>query len=134
MLSSAPKVLIIDDSTTACLYMAHALEKAGFQVITAADGREGMMKLLRDQPHCLILDVLLPGTNGFAFCRQLRSQDALRGLPIIMVSTKTTPADQAWGLRQGANRYLPKPFSEQTLVSLVEEVLPGGSFASPRGF
>ncbi|QBD81662.1 response regulator [Ktedonosporobacter rubrisoli] len=121
----APKVLIIDDSTTACLYMAQALEKVGYQVITATDGREGMAKIFQEQPHCLILDVLLPGMNGFALCRQLRAQDSLRNLPIIMVSTKNTHADQAWGLRQGANRYLPKPFTEEVLVHTVEEVLPG---------
>lgn len=128
---NAPKVLIIDDSTTACHYMAQALQKVGYQVLTATDGQEGMMMLFQEHPHCLILDVLLPGMSGFALCRQLRSQDALRGLPIIMVSTKNTHADQAWGLRQGANRYLPKPFTEETLIHAVEEVLPGYPHARP---
>lgn len=128
---NAPKVLIIDDSTTACHYMAQALQKVGYQVLTATDGQEGMMMLFQEHPHCLILDVLLPGMSGFALCRQLRSQDALRGLPIIMVSTKNTHADQAWGLRQGANRYLPKPFTEETLIHAVEEVLPGYMQARP---
>ncbi|HLI87710.1 MAG TPA: response regulator [Ktedonobacteraceae bacterium] len=120
----APKILIIDDSTTSCFYMAQALQKAGYNVITASDGREGMMKLLQEHPQCLILDVILPGISGFALCRQLRTQDALRSLPIIMVSSKNTAIDQSWGLRQGANRYLSKPFTEETLVQAVEEVLP----------
>jgi DNA-binding response OmpR family regulator len=119
----APKVLVIDDSATVCLFMASALEKAGYQVIIATDGRNGLMKALQERPDCLVLDVVLPGVSGFDVCRQLRARDPLRRLPIIMVSVKDTPLDQNWGLGQGADRYLPKPFSEETLVQLVEEVL-----------
>ena len=119
----APKVLVIDDSATVCLFMASALEKAGYQVIIATDGREGLMKALQERPDCLVLDVVLPGVSGFDVCRQLRARDPLRRLPIIMVSVKDTPLDQNWGLGQGADRYLPKPFSEETLVQLVKEVL-----------
>jgi len=118
-----PKVLVIDDSATVCLFMASALEKAGYQVIIATDGREGLTKALQERPDCLVLDVVLPGVSGFDVCRQLRARDPLRRLPIIMVSVKDTPLDQNWGLGQGADRYLPKPFSEETLVQLVEEVL-----------
>ena len=119
----APKVLVIDDSATVCLFMASALEKAGYQVIIATDGRDGLMKALQERPDCLVLDVVLPGVSGFDVCRQLRARDPLRRLPIIMVSVKDTPLDQNWGLGQGADRYLPKPFSEETLVQLVKEVL-----------
>ena len=119
----APKVLVIDDSATVCLFMASALEKAGYQVIIATDGRDGLMKALQERPDCLVLDVVLPGVSGFDVCRQLRARDPLRRLPIIMVSVKDTPLDQSWGLGQGADRYLPKPFSEETLVQLVKEVL-----------
>ena len=118
-----PKVLVIDDSATVCLFMASALEKAGYQVIIATDGRDGLMKALQERPDCLVLDVVLPGVSGFDVCRQLRARDPLRRLPIIMVSVKDTPLDQNWGLGQGADRYLPKPFSEETLVQLVKEVL-----------
>jgi DNA-binding response OmpR family regulator len=118
-----PKVLVIDDSATVCLFMASALEKAGYQVIIATDGRDGLMKALQERPDCLVLDVVLPGVSGFDVCRQLRARDPLRRVPIIMVSVKDTPLDQNWGLGQGADRYLPKPFSEETLVQLVKEVL-----------
>jgi len=103
--------------------MAHALRKAGCYVITASDGNEGMTKALSERPHCVILDVVLPGVSGFGICRQLRALDPERNLSIIMVSTKNTSLDQNWGLRQGADRYLPKPFSEETLVQTVGEVL-----------
>ena len=92
-------------------------------MITAADGHEGMAKAVQERPHCLILDVVLPGVSGFGVCRQLRAMDPQRNLSIIMVSSKNTQMDQTWGLRQGADRYLPKPFTEETLLQTVEEVL-----------
>jgi len=121
---NAPKILIIDDSSTSRFYMASALQKAGYQVLASADGAEGFTLVLHEPPDCLIVDIVLPGMGGFEICRRLRSRAALRALPIIMVSTKNTPVDQAWGLRQGANRYLPKPFTEDMLVNTVNELLP----------
>ena len=119
----APKVLVIDDSVTVCLFMASALEKAGYQVITASNGNDGLKKALQERPHCVIIDVVLPGISGFGLCRQLRALDPQRNLSIVMVSTKNTNLDHSWGLRQGADRYLPKPFSDETLVQVVDEVL-----------
>ncbi len=120
---NAPKVLVVDDSATASLFISQALRKAGYHVITATDGNEGMAKAVEERPHCLILDVVLPGVSGFGVCRQLRAMDPQRNLSIIMVSSKNTQMDQTWGLRQGADRYLPKPFTEETLLQIVEEVL-----------
>ena len=120
---NSAKVLVIDDSTTLCLIMARALEKAGYLVIIASNGNEGLTKDLQERPHCVIIDVVLPGISGFGLCRQLRALDPQRNLSIIMVSTKNTSLDHSWGLRQGADRYLPKPFSDEALVQTVEEVL-----------
>jgi CheY-like chemotaxis protein len=120
---NSAKVLVIDNSTTLCLIMSRALEKAGYQVITASNGNEGLAKALQVRPHCVIIDVVLPGISGFGLCRQLRALDPQRNLSIIMVSTKNTSLDHSWGLRQGADRYLPKPFSDEALVQSVEEVL-----------
>src|SRR4051812_15287978 len=103
--------------------MTQSLRRAGYDVTTAASGNEGLAKAVRERPHCLILDVVLPGVSGFGVCRQLRSIDPQRSLSIIMVSNKNTQLDQSWGLRQGADRYLPKPFTEETLVRTVAEVL-----------
>jgi CheY-like chemotaxis protein len=121
---NATTVLIIDDSLSACLFMASALEKTGFQVITAPNGQEGLTKVFRERPNCLILDVILPGINGFELCRRLRAMDPQHHIPIILISSKNTPLDQRWGLRQGADRYLSKPFTEEALVQSVVDVLP----------
>src|SRR5579872_5841224 len=107
------KVLIVDDSASSSQFMSQALRRAGYQVITAADGNEGLQKTFQERPHCLVLDVVLPGVSGYGICRQLRAVDPQHTLPIIMVSSKTTRMDQTWGLRQGADRYLPKPFTEE---------------------
>jgi DNA-binding response OmpR family regulator len=120
---NAAKVLVIDDSATICLIMARALRKAGYQVITASNGKEGLTKALQERPHCVVLDVVLPGISGYGLCRQLRTLDPKHNLSIIMVSTKNTRLDQSWGLRQGADRYLAKPFSEEMLVQTVKEVI-----------
>jgi chemotaxis family two-component system response regulator PixH len=120
---NAAKVLVIDDSATICLIMARALRKAGYQVITASNGKDGLTKALQERPHCVVLDVVLPGISGYGLCRQLRALDPKHNLSIIMVSTKNTRLDQSWGLRQGADRYLPKPFSEEMLVQTVKEVI-----------
>jgi DNA-binding response OmpR family regulator len=120
---NSAKVLIIDDSATFCLIMASALERAGYQVLTAFNGNEGLAKALQERPHCVIIDVVLPGISGFGLCRQLRALDPQKNLSIIMVSTKNTSLDLSWGLRQGTDRYLPKPFSDEALVRTVEEVL-----------
>ena len=122
-MTNAPKVLVIDDSATSSLFISMALRKAGYFVITAADGKEGLSKAFQERPHCLILDVVLPGMSGFGVCRHLRAMDPQRNLSIIMVSSKNTPLDQTWGLRQGADRYLAKPFTEDALLRIVEEVL-----------
>jgi DNA-binding response OmpR family regulator len=122
-MSITPKVLIVEDSTTTSLFMSQALRKAGYQVITAADGNEGLAKAVKERPHCLVLDVVLPGVSGFGICRQLRAMDPNHNLSIIMISSKNSHMDQSWGLRQGADRYLPKPFTEEVLLQTVEEVL-----------
>lgn len=120
---AAPKILIIDDSATVRMFMVRALQKTGCQISLAANGTEGLQKAVLERPHCIILDVVLPGLNGYSLCRQLRSMDPEHDLAIIMISSKSTLVDQNWGLRQGADRYLPKPFTEEELVTTVKEVL-----------
>jgi len=117
-----PTVLIIDDSATSCHIMEGILQKEGCRVKVARDGREGAQMVLREVPHCVVLDVVLPGMSGYEVCRYLRSQVAvLHDLPIIMVSTKNTPIDKTWALRQGATHYLAKPFDEREFIKLVKE-------------
>ncbi|MBO0782580.1 MAG: response regulator, partial [Ktedonobacteraceae bacterium] len=131
----AQKILIIDDSATSCALMERALHGEGYQILIATDGREGLAMAIQEQPHCIILDVVLPGMNGFEVCRTLRTRPKYRDLPIIMVSTKNTPLDKSWALRQGATHYLAKPFKPNDILELVKGALlryaPPAQFEEP---
>lgn len=119
-----PRVLAIDNSTSTCLFISAALQRIGCEVDVALSGQEGLAKIATFQPHCLILDVFLPDVNGYALCRHIRQNIPAQRLPLIMVSAKNTDLDIKYGLRQGANRYLPKPFTAETLIQNVWEIIP----------
>jgi twitching motility two-component system response regulator PilH len=103
--------------------MRQALQSAGYQVLVANDGQEGLQLMKQESPQCLVLDIVLPGMSGFELCRYIRAQDAWRTLPIIMVSTKNSSSDRFWAMRQGASQYLCKPFKKEELIKTVMDVL-----------
>src|SRR5437899_444148 len=85
--SQGTTIFIIYDSSTFCLIMARILQRFGCQVVTASNGKEGMEKALQEHPHCILLDVVLPGMSGLSLCRQLRGLDPQHTVAIILVST-----------------------------------------------
>jgi twitching motility two-component system response regulator PilH len=119
---TAPKILIIDDSATLCVLMKNILSEHGYRVVIATDGAEGVMLLHREQPDCVVVDVVLPGMSGYEISRHIRASKG-EPPPVIMISTKSSPVDRSWGLRQGASRYLVKPFAEADFLKTVREVL-----------
>jgi len=118
-----PRVLVVDDSASTCLLIASVLQQRGYHVDIAFNGQDGLTKAMTFRPHCLILDVLLPDISGYTVCRYIR-QRLQQNLYIILISTKDLPLDQYYGLRQGADRYLAKPFSKETFLQAVWEGLP----------
>lgn len=116
-------VLIIDDSPTEVHVMKTALEKHGFETASAADGEEGLEKARVCRPDLILMDVVMPGLNGFQATRQLSRDPATATIPVVMVTTKDQETDRIWGLRQGAVDYLVKPVSETELVGKTREVL-----------
>jgi len=121
---SHPRVLVVDDSPTTCLFIAATLEQAGYDVEVALKGHEGLAKVKMFQPYCLILDVMLPDISGYAVCRHVQQSMPENTVYIILISSKNALFDQSYGLRQGADRYLPKPFTAETLVQAVWEGVP----------
>lgn len=119
-----PRVLIVDDSPTTCLFIAATLEQAGYDVEIALKGHEGLAKVKMFQPYCLILDVMLPDISGYAVCRHVQQSMSRDMIYIILISSKNAPLDQSYGLRQGAHRYLPKPFSAEAIIQAVWEGVP----------
>ena len=122
---SRAKVLVVDDSWTELTIISSTLQREGFDVITAVDGEEALEKVLRENPQCVVLDVVMPRQNGFQLCRKLRHMEQGQGqhLPIIMLSSKNTALDKRWGLQQGADLYLTKPFHHEDLVNSVKSLV-----------
>ncbi len=118
-----PKVLVVDDSWTDLTLIATPLRESGFEVITAVDGDEAVEKVLQERPQCVVLDVILPKQNGFQICRHLKQMEQTRDIPVILISSKNTALDKRWGMQQGAEMYLTKPFSKDELVASVRSVI-----------
>ena len=117
------KVLVVDDSWTELTMMVTPLRNSGFDVVTAVDGDEALEKVFKEHPQCIVLDVVLPKQNGFQLCRKLKNFDATRHIPIILLTSKNTPVDKSWGLRQGADMYMTKPFNSDELVENVRRLV-----------
>lgn len=115
------KVLIVDDSPTETHVMRTMLEKNGFEVLTAGDGESGLKLANEAMPDAIIMDVVMPGVNGFQATRKLTRNPRTANIPVIIVTSKDQPTDEIWGMRQGAAAYLVKPVTADTLLSKVRE-------------
>ena len=116
-------ILIVDDSPTEVHVLSGYLKKHGFDTETAADGAEGIEKARTLKPDLILMDVVMPGMNGFQATRELARAPDTAGIPIIMVTTKGLETDKIWGMRQGARDYLVKPVTEAQLVEKVRAAL-----------
>ena len=119
----AKKILIVEDNPGALRAFSYMLGKEGYEVITASDGMTGLSKAKVENPDLLILDVTLPGLDGFEVCHRLRAESQTAQLPILMLSGKGQDADRATGLEVGADDYLIKPVDRLVLISKVAALL-----------
>lgn len=117
------RVLIVDDSPTEAHILTGILEKNGHQVITAPDGESGIVSAKANTPDLILMDVVMPGLNGFQATRQLKKDATTSSIPVIIVSTKSQATDRVWGMRQGANDYITKPVDESSLVDSINAIL-----------
>lgn len=113
-------VLIVDDSPTEQHVISTALEKHGFETVVASDGEEAISIAESQLPDLILMDIVMPGMNGFQATRQLAKNPATSAIPVVMVTTKDQETDKVWGLRQGAVEYLMKPIDMTALVAAVE--------------
>ena len=111
------KILIVEDEEAIADLEKDYLELSGFEVEIASDGTSGLKKALEEEFHLVILDLMLPGVDGFEICRQIRE---VKNIPIIMVSAKKDDIDKIRGLGLGADDYMTKPFSPSELVARVK--------------
>lgn len=113
-------VLIVDDSPTEQHIISMALEKHGFETVVASDGEEAIEIAESRLPDLILMDIVMPGMNGFQATRQLAKNPTTAAIPIVMVTTKDQETDKVWGLRQGAVEYLMKPIDDAALVAAVQ--------------
>jgi twitching motility two-component system response regulator PilH len=117
------RVLIIDDSPTETYKLTSMLEKNGHHVMTADNGEAGVAMAQKELPDLVLMDVVMPGLNGFQATRQLSKTPETAHIPVIMVTTKDQQTDRVWGMRQGAKAYLAKPISADVLMATIADVL-----------
>jgi twitching motility two-component system response regulator PilH len=119
----APTILLVDDSPTDQRCVMKALDGRGYRFVVAVDGEDALAKVAAEKPGLVILDVVMPKKNGFQVCRQIKSLPETRNVKIMMLSSKSLPSDEFWGLKQGADCYLTKPFSDTKLAEKVAQML-----------
>ena len=119
------KVLIVDDSPTEVHVLQSLLEKNGHEVVVANSGEEGIVVAKDTLPDVVLMDVVMPGMNGFQATRQLSKQAETSHIPVIIVTTKDQETDKVWAKRQGATDYIVKPVQEKALVEHLKAVLSG---------
>lgn len=117
------RILIVDDSPTETYKMSSILSKHGYEVLTAESGEDGVSVARQQLPDVVLMDIVMPGLNGFQATRQLSRDAATRHIPVIIVTTKDQDTDRVWGERQGAKGYLTKPVDGKLLVQTIENAL-----------
>jgi twitching motility two-component system response regulator PilH len=117
------QIMIVDDSPTDTHQLKKILEKNGFTILTAADANEGIEVAKRERPDLILMDVVMPGLNGFQATRELTSNPETSSIPVIIVTRKDQQVDRVWAMRQGARNYVTKPVAEGALLDLISETL-----------
>ena len=119
----AQKVLVVDDSPTDLHLITGYLLNNGYTAMSASTGEEALEKVNADKPDLILMDVVMPGLNGFQATRQLTKGADTAHIPIVIVTTKDQETDRVWGKRQGAKDYLTKPVDEDVLLQTVDRML-----------
>ena len=116
---SIHNILLVDDSKTELHALSEMLVKRGFSVRTAENGEEAMKRLAEAKPDLILMDVVMPGQNGFQLTRTITRDERYAGLPVIMCTSKNQETDKVWGMRQGARDYIVKPVDADELVAKI---------------
>ena len=116
-------ILIVDDSPTEVHVFKTILERNQYEVSVATNGEEGIAKAIELKPDCILMDVVMPGKNGFQATRDLSRNPATATIPVIIITTKDQETDKIWGMRQGASDYIVKPANEADLLARINKLL-----------
>jgi twitching motility two-component system response regulator PilH len=120
-------ILIIDDSPTDVRVFTTLLERAGHQVAAVSTAEEGIERVRAALPDLVIMDVIMPGMNGFQATRTLTRDPKTQHVPVVMITTKSMETDRVWGMRQGARAFITKPVNEKELLACINDLLSSGT-------
>ncbi len=115
-------ILVVEDTPSEMELMSYYLRESGYFVINAISAREALSKAIEQQPDVIITDVVMPGMSGFELCRSLKKHPIIKKVPIIICTSKNQEIDRLWGMKQGADAYITKPFTREQLVRVVKSV------------
>ena len=115
------KVLVVDDSKTELMFMTDLLQKNGFAVKTAEGADDAFRRLAEEKPDLILMDVVMPGQNGFQLTRAIIRDPLYQDVPIIMCTSKNQETDRVWGMRQGAKDYVVKPVVPEELIAKIKQ-------------
>ena len=113
------KILIVDDSATDRQFLVETLTKQGYQCVTAQNGDEGIAKSKTELPDLILMDIIMPGTDGFKATRAITHDEATKHIPVIVCTSKKLETDRVWGMRQGARDYVVKPVDQAELLAKI---------------
>lgn len=113
------KILVVDDSPTERHFLGEVLGKNGYKVVTAESGEEALTKAKQEKPDLILMDVVMPGLNGFQATRAITRDEETKHIPVIICTTKGQETDKVWGMRQGAKDYLIKPVDQAELLKKI---------------
>jgi twitching motility two-component system response regulator PilH len=116
-------VLVVDDSALAREMLITELRRSGFEIDTAIDGADAKVKIALDPPVLVITDLIMPNVNGYELCRWIKTNPQTAKLPVIMCSTKSEDFDRYWGMKQGADAYITKPYQPKDMINAVKYLL-----------
>lgn len=117
------KVLIVDDSAVERQILKDIVNKLGFSIVEAENGEDGIKMAIEHEPNLILMDVVMPGINGFQATKQITNNDKLKNVPVIMCTSKNQETDKIWGARQGAKAYVVKPINKEQLVTEIQKLL-----------
>jgi twitching motility two-component system response regulator PilH len=118
-------VLVVEDSVTQREMITDLLKGSGLNVTVASDGVEALEQIQGHRPDLVVLDIVMPRMNGYEVCRQLKANPKTQNIPVVMCSSKGEEFDRYWGMKQGADAYIAKPFQPTELVGTVKQLLRG---------
>jgi len=118
-------ILVVEDSVAQQAMMKDLLEDSGLEVMVASDGIEALKTLQGHPPDLVLLDIVMPNMNGYEVCRRIKANLATQNVPVVMCSAKGEEFDRYWGMKQGADAYIAKPFQPTELVGTVKQLLQG---------